>query len=164
MAKGKHPVPFRTRKLSPSAPMVLRGGLRGRVGRRRTSFAEGRYRAGSGPRCLLCCACCAVQQWACCAVCLAAGPCRQAGQDRQPRNSRSLCRLGIVWPCIREPAWLTGRDGAAEARGLVLAGEARSWLARLTGSALAMPGTRVVRTLVWPVRSRSGPAGSWWIS
>src|SRR5450432_537152 len=36
MAKGKHPVPFRTRKLSPSAPMVLRGGLRGRVGRRRT--------------------------------------------------------------------------------------------------------------------------------
>src|ERR1700744_6455297 len=35
MAKGKHPVPFRTRKLSPSAPMVLRGGPRGRVGRRR---------------------------------------------------------------------------------------------------------------------------------
>ena len=41
MAKGKHPVPFRTRKLSSSAPMVLRGGPRGRVGRRRTSFAEG---------------------------------------------------------------------------------------------------------------------------
>src|SRR5439155_21574099 len=37
MAKGKHPVPFRTRKLSPSAPMVLRGGPRGRVGRRRTT-------------------------------------------------------------------------------------------------------------------------------
>ena len=55
MAKGKHPVPFRTRKLSPSAPMVLRGGPRGRVGRRRTSFAEGRYRAGSGPWCMLCC-------------------------------------------------------------------------------------------------------------
>src|SRR5690348_17848520 len=55
IAKGKHPVPFRTRKLSPSAPMVLRGGLRGRVGRRRTSFAEGRYHAGSGPQCLLCC-------------------------------------------------------------------------------------------------------------
>src|SRR6266446_5174350 len=36
MAKGKHPVPFRTRKLSSSAPMVLRGGPRGRVGRRRT--------------------------------------------------------------------------------------------------------------------------------
>src|SRR5690348_5817909 len=36
IAKGKHPVPFRTRKLSPSAPMVLRGGPRGRVGRRRT--------------------------------------------------------------------------------------------------------------------------------
>src|SRR5262249_19698645 len=44
IAKGKHPVPFRTRKLSPSAPMVLRGRLRGRVGRRRTSSAEGRHR------------------------------------------------------------------------------------------------------------------------
>src|ERR1700689_5325186 len=36
IAKGKHPVPSRTRKLSPSAPMVLRGGPRGRVGHRRT--------------------------------------------------------------------------------------------------------------------------------
>jgi hypothetical protein len=41
IATGKRPVPFRTRKLSPSAPMVLRGRLRGRVGRRRTSFANG---------------------------------------------------------------------------------------------------------------------------
>jgi hypothetical protein len=40
MAKGKHPAPFRTRKLSPSAPMVLRGRPRGRVGRRRTYFHE----------------------------------------------------------------------------------------------------------------------------
>src|ERR1700744_355343 len=36
IARGKHPVPFRTRKLSPSAPMVLRGRPRGRVGHRRT--------------------------------------------------------------------------------------------------------------------------------
>src|ERR1700751_5753148 len=36
IAKGKHPVPFRTRKLRPSAPMGLRGGPRWRVGRRRT--------------------------------------------------------------------------------------------------------------------------------
>src|SRR5690554_6833344 len=36
IARGKRPVPFRTRKLSPSAPMVLRGRPRGRVGRRRT--------------------------------------------------------------------------------------------------------------------------------
>src|SRR5690606_29023765 len=36
IARGKRPVPFRTRKLSPSAPMVLRGRLRGRVGHRRT--------------------------------------------------------------------------------------------------------------------------------
>src|SRR5260370_38792395 len=47
MAKGKHPVPFRTRKLSSSAPMVLRGGPRGRVGRRRTSFTEGRPLTGA---------------------------------------------------------------------------------------------------------------------
>src|SRR5262245_21531160 len=36
IARGKRPVPSRTRKLSLSAPMVLRGPLRGRVGRRRT--------------------------------------------------------------------------------------------------------------------------------
>ena len=41
MAGGKHPFPFRTRKLSPPAPMVLRGRPRGRVGRRRESLAEG---------------------------------------------------------------------------------------------------------------------------
>jgi hypothetical protein len=35
LAKGPHPFPFRTRQLSPSAPMVLRGRPRGRVGRRR---------------------------------------------------------------------------------------------------------------------------------
>jgi hypothetical protein len=44
MAKGKRPVPSRTRKLSLSAPMVLRGGLRGRVGRRRTSSRWGPLR------------------------------------------------------------------------------------------------------------------------
>ena len=38
MAKGKRPDPFRTRKLSLSAPMVLHGRLCGRVGRRRTYF------------------------------------------------------------------------------------------------------------------------------
>jgi hypothetical protein len=38
IARGKRPVPSRTRKLSLSAPMVLRGPLRGRVGRRRTHF------------------------------------------------------------------------------------------------------------------------------
>jgi hypothetical protein len=35
MAEGTHPYPFRTRKLSPPAPMVLRGRPRGRAGRRR---------------------------------------------------------------------------------------------------------------------------------
>ena len=52
MAKGKHPVPFRTRKLSPSAPMVLRGGPRGRVGRRRTPSSRGRSPTGSGLNCV----------------------------------------------------------------------------------------------------------------
>jgi hypothetical protein len=42
IAKGKHPVPSRTRKLSPSAPMVLRGRPRGRVGHRRTCFHKAR--------------------------------------------------------------------------------------------------------------------------
>jgi hypothetical protein len=40
-ARGKHPVPFRTRKLSPSAPMVLRGRPRGRAGHRRNTLHEG---------------------------------------------------------------------------------------------------------------------------
>jgi hypothetical protein len=35
MAEGRHPVPFRTRKLSPPAPMVLPWRRGGRVGRRR---------------------------------------------------------------------------------------------------------------------------------
>src|SRR4051794_23607681 len=34
VARGFHPFPFRTRKLSLSAPMVLRARVRGRVGRR----------------------------------------------------------------------------------------------------------------------------------
>ena len=41
IAKGKHPVPSRTRKLSLSAPMVLQPRGCGRVGRRRTSFRTG---------------------------------------------------------------------------------------------------------------------------
>ena len=36
LAKGSHPFPYRTRKLSPSAPMVLPFG--GRVGRRQAFF------------------------------------------------------------------------------------------------------------------------------
>ena len=40
IARGKRPVPFRTRKLSLSASMVLQGGPCGRVDRRRTSFKK----------------------------------------------------------------------------------------------------------------------------
>ena len=39
IAWGKRPVPYRTRKLSPTAPMVLHSGGCGRVGHRRTFFA-----------------------------------------------------------------------------------------------------------------------------
>ncbi len=40
MAAGSHPFPFRTRKLSPPAPMVLGGRPPGRVGRRRISHEK----------------------------------------------------------------------------------------------------------------------------
>jgi hypothetical protein len=40
MAEGRHPVPSRTRKLSPPAPMVLHGRLCGRVGHRRNQHRE----------------------------------------------------------------------------------------------------------------------------
>ena len=44
IARGKRPVPFRTRKLSLSASMVLQGGPCGRVDRRRTSFIKSAQR------------------------------------------------------------------------------------------------------------------------
>src|SRR6266516_117476 len=40
MAEGEHPVPSRTRQLSPPAPMVLPGRPGGRVGRRRDIFEK----------------------------------------------------------------------------------------------------------------------------
>ena len=45
MATGLHLFPFRTEKLSPSAPMVLGGQPPGRVGRRRINLEEGRREA-----------------------------------------------------------------------------------------------------------------------
>src|SRR5947199_8213215 len=41
IAAESHPFPFRTRKLSPPAPMVLGGRPPGRVGRRRIFLREG---------------------------------------------------------------------------------------------------------------------------
>ena len=49
-AAGAHPVPCRTRKLSPPAPEVLRGGPRGRKGRRRPARGTGRRGPGARPR------------------------------------------------------------------------------------------------------------------
>src|SRR5687767_8000313 len=48
MSKGSHPFPSRTRKLSPSEPMVLRGKPRGRVGRCRIFFESPVARKSSG--------------------------------------------------------------------------------------------------------------------
>src|SRR5215204_2566941 len=45
IATGSHLFPFRTEKLSPSAPMVLGLFRPGRVGRRRFFFAKGRREA-----------------------------------------------------------------------------------------------------------------------
>jgi hypothetical protein len=52
MAEGKHPVTFRTRKLSSSAPMVLHRGRCGRVGRRRTIFVRRPSLVGGGLLCV----------------------------------------------------------------------------------------------------------------
>src|SRR3954447_13544011 len=53
IAEGKRPVSFRTRKLSPPAPMVLHPGGGGRVGPRRTQRdSRGPPRTGVGPRLL----------------------------------------------------------------------------------------------------------------
>ena len=49
IAAGSHPFPFRTRKLSPPAPMVLGWRRPGRVGRRRISPIRRPRRPGPGP-------------------------------------------------------------------------------------------------------------------
>src|SRR5918995_6583775 len=50
-AAGIHLFPFRTEKLSPPAPMVLRGRLRGRVGRRPffLPVSDSRHQVVRGP-------------------------------------------------------------------------------------------------------------------
>ena len=50
IAVGKHPVPFRTRKLSPPAPMVLHRRRCGRVGHRRTQTYTGKRRRTHPPK------------------------------------------------------------------------------------------------------------------
>jgi hypothetical protein len=49
IAWGKRPVPFRTRKLRPTAPMVLHPGGCGRVGHRRTTITARPRHHVSGP-------------------------------------------------------------------------------------------------------------------
>ena len=48
IAWGKRPVPFRTRKLRPTAPMVLHPGGCGRVGHRRTTIKRSRAPTSHG--------------------------------------------------------------------------------------------------------------------
>ena len=54
MAAGKRPVPFRTRKLSPPAPMVLPPGGSGRVGYRRPNNFTHNTRCTTRPLCSGC--------------------------------------------------------------------------------------------------------------
>ena len=68
IAKGKHPVPFRTRKLSSSAPMVLRGRPRGRAGHRRNTIQRGLTQIRVSP--LFFCAPLLVREIAACIACL----------------------------------------------------------------------------------------------
>ena len=51
LAEGPHPFPFRTRKLSPPAPMILHGKPCGNVGHRRNINQKA---AGSSPRLFFC--------------------------------------------------------------------------------------------------------------
>src|SRR5437016_4871327 len=53
-AKGKRPDPFRTRKLSPPAPMVLPPREGGRVGHRRTPHKYGRSPTPEPPAVFVC--------------------------------------------------------------------------------------------------------------
>src|SRR4026207_327797 len=46
--RRSHPFPFRTRQLSSASPMILRGQLRGKVGRRRDNMKGPRAIAGLG--------------------------------------------------------------------------------------------------------------------
>ncbi len=48
IGEGSHPFPFRTRKLSPLPPMVLRGKLRGRVGHCRDYLSSPSSDSGDG--------------------------------------------------------------------------------------------------------------------
>ena len=48
IAEGKRPAPFRTRKLSPPAPMVLHPNQCGRVGHRRTQLENAPQPPGCG--------------------------------------------------------------------------------------------------------------------
>ena len=53
IAQVSHPFPFRTRKLSPAAPMVLCGRLHGRVGHRQVFILRGFSGFLTGPEILL---------------------------------------------------------------------------------------------------------------
>ncbi len=131
MAKGKHPVPFRTRKLSPSAPMVLRGGPRGRVGRRRTSSVEA---APSRERPRLRCPGLA-----------ASGPSVGPGLRRDRLQGPLGAARGGAEPAVRSHEWPSVKSGA------------RAWQAsrgRAAGAvAVARGGTRAVRRVPPGVRA-----------
>ena len=130
MAAGKHPFPFRTRQLSPPAPMVLGGRPPGRVGRRRDFFMTWARR-------------------------IATGPCHVSCQKRAHHNARTLARCrrtpSALLRGVRRHAArnrqshgprLVRRVRAAR-RGL---GEHRlDLIDRLPGLGLLSPGLRIAR-------------------
>src|SRR6201992_3223424 len=116
IAMGKHPVPFRTRKLSPSAPMVLRGGPRGRVGHRRTYCEEGRSRKVERPSSLFACT---GQGWR--LVKVAEEPEHRTNDGGTPRGAGS----GRGRPAAGRSSGPVRRTGGSSGRGTSGAGNRR---------------------------------------
>jgi hypothetical protein len=112
LARGKHLFPFRTEKLSPSAPMVLGSQGPGRVGRRRFLKVPCVKRPPSGGRFALHRPACAWRAWSC-------GRLRRA-RERLSAPQRAQAHLrgvgqapgtaGRLAPAQRPPMWM--RDPA----------------------------------------------------
>jgi hypothetical protein len=149
MAKGKHPVPFRTRKLSPSAPMVLPGGLGGRVGRRRTFSRWGPLPFGNGPRRVLLPAACGARSITrpsngrMAATCWRMDRWRRTRADRHaagPRAARAADRTAPAGTVVTAKA--AAGQGAVTGNPATRAGAVRASPAARAGAVRASPAAR----------------------
>src|SRR5215213_6290203 len=102
MAKGKHPAPFRTRKLSLSAPMVLHGGPCGRLGRCRTTTPQGRSFV-TGPEVFLVQCFCAVTQPDACRF--SAQSHEKCLNDSAHTSYRGLVRRNVKEAAVKHRNW-----------------------------------------------------------